>query len=144
MPKPTSSSAARSPRATTVAVRRQLRAAVQAAMAKKALDPVILDLRRVADFCDYFVICHGANPHQVQAIADAVELVLERTENLRPSHREGGRGGEWVVLDYLDFIVHVFSTHARSFYNLERLWSAALRLPTPKTVTDSISSVFNA
>lgn len=113
-------------------------------MAKKAVDPVILDLRRVADFCDYFVICSGTNSHQVQAIADAVELVLERTENLHPSNREGGRGGEWIVLDYLDFIVHVFSPKARNFYSLERLWSAALRVPNPKTVNQSISKILQA
>jgi ribosome-associated protein len=125
-------------------VRRQLRTAVQAAMAKKAVDPVILDLRQVADFCDYFVICGGSNPHQVEAIAEAIELVLTRAEGLQPAHREGGRGGGWVVLDYLDFIVHVFSAEARQFYNLERLWSAAERLPAPKSVKDSISSLLNA
>ncbi|MGH9518972.1 MAG: ribosome silencing factor [Terriglobales bacterium] len=112
-------------------VRRQLRAAVLAAGAKKAQDPVLLDLRERADFCDYFFLCHGANPAQIQAIAEAVEERLVQEFRLQPAHREGAREGEWRVLDYLDFIVHIFSTRSRRFYDLERLWRGAptLRLP---------------
>lgn len=105
-------------------LRRLLRAAAEAAAGKKALDPVLLDLRHQADFCDYFLICHGNNPQQIQAIAEAIEERLE-AEGLRPLQREGKRQGEWMALDYMDFMVHVFSPRTRRFYDLERLWSGA-------------------
>ena len=113
-------------KASDLLLRRHLRAA--AAADKKALDPVLLDVRKLADFCDYFLICHGSNPRQIQAIAEAIELKLELAYGLRPAHREGEREGEWIVLDYLDFIVHVFSPKNRRFYDLERLWGGAPRL----------------
>lgn len=119
---------------TDLKLRRQLRAAVKAAVAKKAREPVLLDVRKLADFCDYFFVCHGANPHQIQAIAEAIETGLEQGEGLRPTHREGGREGEWLVLDYLDFIVHIFSIKSRRFYDLERLWRGAPRLALPAGV----------
>jgi ribosome-associated protein len=114
-------------------IRRQLRAAAQAAMSKKAHDPVLLDVRKLAGFCDYFLLCHGNQPVQIQAIADAVETRLEKGFGLRAAHREGGRDAEWLALDYTDFIVHIFSPKTRKFYALERLWSGAphLRLPEP-------------
>ncbi|TAN23463.1 MAG: ribosome silencing factor [Acidobacteria bacterium] len=105
-------------------LRRALRAAANAAADKKALDLVLLDLRQQADFCDYFLICHGTNPHQMEAIADAVEERLEQ-EGFRPAQREGKRQGEWLALDYVDFMVHIFSPRTRRFYDLERLWSGA-------------------
>ncbi|HXE30655.1 MAG TPA: ribosome silencing factor [Terriglobales bacterium] len=119
------------PKTSDLKIRRQLREAVQAAVAKKAMDPVLLDVRKLADFCDYFFLCHGANPPQIQAIAEAVELRLETNDGLRPAHREGAREGEWIVLDYLDFIVHIFSIKSRRFYDLERLWGGAPRLSLP-------------
>ncbi|MGH9413983.1 MAG: ribosome silencing factor [Terriglobales bacterium] len=113
-------------------LRRVLRAAAEAALSKKALDPVLLDLRKQADFCDYFLICHGSNPHQIEAISEAVEQQLER-DGFRPAQREGKRQAEWVALDYMDFMVHVFSPRARRFYDLERLWSGAPQVPlTPR------------
>ncbi len=123
--------------ATTRLVRRQLREAARAALGKKAQDLVILDVRKLADFCDYFLLCHGTNPHQIQAIAEAIELQLERQAGLSALQREGGRDGEWVVLDYMHFLVHVFSPRTRAFYDLERLWGAAPRLPLSASVTDS-------
>ena len=78
-------------------------------------------------FTDYFVLCSGTNPRQVQAIADEVELRL-KAANLRPAHVEGYKQAEWVLLDYVDFVVHVFSEKARKFYDLERLWKTAKRL----------------
>ena len=78
-------------------------------------------------FTDYFVLCNGTNPRQVQAIADEVELRLKRAE-LRPTHVEGYNQAEWVLIDYVDFVVHVFSEKARQFYDLERLWKSARRL----------------
>jgi ribosome-associated protein len=107
-------------------------AAVDALHQKKADDVVALDLRESEAFTDYFLVCTGQNRRQVQAIADAVETAL-RGKKLRPSHVEGYDRGEWVLLDYFDFVVHVFSPGARTFYGLERLWGNArpLALPDP-------------
>jgi ribosome-associated protein len=107
-------------------------AAVDAVRAKKADDVVALDLREAQAFTDYFVVCTGQNRRQVQAIADAVEAAL-KARKLRPSHVEGYERGEWVLLDYFDFVVHVFAPNARMFYSLERLWGSAqpLALPDP-------------
>lgn len=121
------------PKTSDPQLRRRLRTAVTAAVGKKAVDPVLLDVRKLADFCDYFLICEGTNPNQIQAIAEAVELKMEKTAGMRPAHREGAREGEWIVLDYLDFIVHVFSSRNRRFYDLERLWGGAPRLALPAT-----------
>jgi ribosome-associated protein len=78
-------------------------------------------------FTDYFVVCSGTNPRQVQAIADEVEMRLEK-KGMRVNHMEGYKQAEWVLLDYVDFVVHVFSEKARKFYELERLWKSAKRL----------------
>ncbi len=101
--------------------------AVEAARDKKAIDVALLDLRPLASFTDFFLICSGSNPRQVQAIAEAVEERL-RNEGLRPSHIEGFERAEWILLDYFDFIVHVFGSARREFYALERLWGSATRL----------------
>ena len=101
--------------------------AIEAARDKKAIDVALLDLRPLASFTDFFVICSGSNPRQVQAIAEAVEERL-RGEGLRPSHVEGFDRAEWILLDYFDFIVHVFSSARREFYALERLWGSAARV----------------
>jgi ribosome-associated protein len=104
--------------------------AIQAARDKKALDMVALDLRHLSSFTDFFVICSGQNVRQVQAIADAVEEAL-RKEQVRPAHVEGFARADWVLLDYFDFVVHVFSTERRAFYALERLWGSAERIALP-------------
>ncbi len=101
--------------------------AIEAARDKKAIDVALLDLRPLDSFTDFFVICSGSNPRQVQAIADAVEERL-RGEGLRPAHVEGFERAEWILLDYFDFIVHVFSSARREFYALERLWGSATRV----------------
>ena len=98
--------------------------AVDAAQGRKALDLAVLDLRKSDAFTDFFVIATGANPRQVHAIADAVEQAL-KAAGVRPSNVEGYQRAEWVLLDYFDFVVHVFSPAARSFYGLERLWGTA-------------------
>ena len=106
-------------------VKRQVTEAVAAAEAKKAEDMKVLELDKAAGgFTDYFVICSGNNPRQIQAISDEVEQRLGKA-GLRPTHVEGYRQAEWVLLDYVDFVVHVFSQKARQFYNLERLWKSA-------------------
>ncbi|HEY3383233.1 MAG TPA: ribosome silencing factor [Vicinamibacterales bacterium] len=104
--------------------------AVQAARDKKAVDVVALDLRQLASFTDFFVICSGQNTRQVQAIADAVEDSL-RNAQVKPAHVEGFERAEWILLDYFDFIVHVFNTERREFYALERLWGSAERVALP-------------
>ena len=108
----------------------QIDRAVRAAEDKKAVDLTVLDLRKAAGFTDYFVICSGANPRQVQAISDAVEEAL-KLQQQRPTHVEGYARPEWVLIDYFDFVVHIFSRHARDFYGLDRLWGNAARTEIP-------------
>lgn len=108
----------------------ELTAAVEAARDKKATDLIVLDLRKTGAFTDFFVICTGSNPRQVHAIADAVEQAL-KTRHVRPAHVEGYERAEWILVDYFDFIVHVFSPTARAFYGLERLWGNAARIEIP-------------
>jgi ribosome-associated protein len=106
-------------------------AALHAASEKKAVRLVALDLRPVASFTDYFLIAGGTNARQVQAIADGVVEDL-KTLGTRPARVEGYNTGEWVLLDYGDFIFHVFEEKARRFYDLERLWREAARVPLPR------------
>ncbi|HXX27385.1 MAG TPA: ribosome silencing factor [Terriglobales bacterium] len=109
-------------------VKRQVSEAISACQSKKAEQITILELEKDSGaFTDYFVICSGTNPRQIQAISDEVEDRLERSR-LRPTHVEGYRQAEWVLLDYIDFVVHVFSEKSRRFYDLERLWKSAKRL----------------
>jgi ribosome-associated protein len=109
-----------------------IQAAVDAVRQKKADDVVALDLRASDAFTDFFLVCTGQNRRQVQAIADGVEAAL-KAKKLRPLHVEGYDRGDWVLLDYFDFVVHVFSPSARAFYGLERLWGNAepVALPEP-------------
>ncbi len=109
---------------------KQVQAAIDAARDKKAAGVVVLDLKKAGAFTDYFVICSAANPRQVQAIADAVEDAL-KAQKQRPSLVEGYARAEWILLDYFDFVVHVFSKHARDFYGLDRLWGTARRIEFP-------------
>ena len=109
----------------------RVRLALHAAGEKKAHDLVVLDLREVASFTDYFVIASGTNVRQVQAVADAVQEQLRRQLNVKPARVEGYNTAEWVLLDYGDFIFHVFEEKSRRFYDLERLWRDAARVPLP-------------
>jgi ribosome-associated protein len=104
--------------------------AVAAALDKKALDVVALDLRKASAFTDFFLICTGANLRQVRAIADGVEEAL-RAKGVKPALTEGYNRGDWVLIDYFDFIVHIFSPQTREFYGLERLWGDAKRIEIP-------------
>jgi ribosome-associated protein len=110
---------------------KQVAAAIDAARDKKATGVVVLDLKKAGAFTDYFVICSAANPRQVQAIADAVEQTLKTEHKQRPSLVEGYARAEWILLDYFDFVVHIFSRHARDFYGLDRLWGSATRIEFP-------------
>jgi len=89
-----------------------------------AVEPVVLDLRRVASFCDYFVICHGRSAVHLDSIVDAVLEQTKKREVL-PHHCERGRNAQWVILDFGGVVVHVFTAEARRFYNLEGLWADA-------------------
>jgi ribosome-associated protein len=104
--------------------------AIEAAQDKKASDIVVLNLRKSSAFTDYFVLCTGQNVRQVAAIADAVEEAL-RALKLRPAHVEGYDRAEWVLMDYFDFIIHVFTPSTREFYSLDRLWGQAERIEVP-------------
>jgi ribosome-associated protein len=101
--------------------------AARAASDKKATDLVVLDLRTAASFTEYFLICTGASTRQVQAVSNAVEESLLKNGK-RPLHIEGYSSAEWILLDYGDFIVHVFGPASRRFYDLERLWRDAPRV----------------
>jgi len=109
-------------------LKQQITAAIQACLDKKAEELTILEMEKGSGaFTDYFVLCSGTNPRQVQAIADEVELRLKNA-GLRPAHVEGYKQAEWILVDYIDFVVHVFSEKARGFYDLERLWKTAKTL----------------
>ena len=105
----------------------ELRGAVEAAQEKKAEDILVLDLRGLASFTDYFLICSGTSHRQIESIADEVESSL-RSLSRRPSHIEGTPRGEWILMDYVDFVVHIFTPVGRSYYDLERLWGDAEKL----------------
>jgi ribosome-associated protein len=103
-------------------------AGIAAALDKKAGDVVIMDLRKASSFTDFFVLCTGQNMRQVKAIAEAIEAELKK-DGQRPSLVEGYNKAEWVLLDYFDFIFHVFTPSTREFYGLERLWGSAEKIP---------------
>ena len=101
--------------------------ALKAADGKKAVDLVVLDLRKAAGFTDFFVMASGTNTRQVRAIADGVMEALAQ-DGVKPAHVEGYDRSEWILLDYFDFVVHVFAPETRAFYGLERLWGNADRI----------------
>jgi len=109
-------------------IRQQVAQAVRAIEDKKGEDIVILEMdRNSGAFTDYFVVCSGTNPRQIQAIADDVQKQLAESGQ-RPNSVEGYNQAEWVLVDYVDFVLHIFSERARSFYELERLWKSARRM----------------
>jgi ribosome-associated protein len=110
----------------------QVQWAVAAASAKKAARITVLDLRHTSAFTDVFVVCTGQNARQVKAIVDSVEEAL-KAEGQRPVAIEGYRDSEWVLVDYFDFVVHVFTPETREFYALERLWGSAIRVEVDDT-----------
>jgi|SRR5580658_4851644 ribosome-associated protein len=133
-------------------LKRQVNEAILACQDKQADNVAVLELEKDSGaFTDYFVMCSGTNPRQIQAIADAVDERLEAL-GLRVTHAEGYKQAEWVLLDYVDFVVHVFSEKARQFYDLERLWKSAKRLqpaelmakPTPRRVATAKTSTAKA
>ena len=111
----------------TTRVPKQIELAVRAAEDKKAEGLTVLDLRKAAGFTDYFVVASGNNARQVRAIADGIIDALAAT-GAKPAYVEGYDRSEWILLDYFDFIVHVFAPETRTFYGLERLWGNAERV----------------
>jgi ribosome-associated protein len=120
---------------------KRIQLALHAAGEKKAIEPTVLDLRGIASFTDFFVIFTGANRRQVQAISDEIVEQLKRRGT--PAARvEGYQSAEWILVDYGDFVVHVFDDKARRFYDLERLWREAKRFDiSPEQIGSQISHV---
>ena len=104
----------------------QLAEAIEAALDKKAQDLVWLDLSGICSFTDNFLVCTGTSSRHNQTIADTIEERL-KSQGVRPLHIEGYNEGDWILMDYVDFVVHIFSARAREFYDLERLWRAGKR-----------------
>ena len=109
-----------------------VKAAASAAMSRRAQDGVILDLRELDCFTDFFAIFSGVSDIQVEGISQAVLEELETNWEQRPWHQEGARKADWILLDYVDFVVHVFLSERRAYYNLERLWAEAGRIELPE------------
>ena len=104
----------------------QLTEALEAALDKKAQDVVVIELSEICSFTDYFVITTGTSTRHNQTIAEGIEEKLRR-QGVRPLHVEGHTEGDWILMDYVDFVIHVFTARAREFYDLERLWRAGKR-----------------
>ena len=109
-----------------------VKAAASAAMSRRAQDGVILDLRELDGFTDFFAIFSGVSDIQVEGISQAVLEELESNWAQKPWHQEGTRKADWILLDYVDFVVHVFLSERRTYYNLERLWAEAARIELPE------------
>lgn len=113
--------------------------ALRAAGEKKAINSVVLDLREIASFTDYFLITSGTNERQVQAISDEIVETLKKA-GTAAARVEGYKTAEWILLDYGDFVVHVFDEKARSFYDLERLWRESKRVELPPELASELNS----
>ena len=110
----------------------KLMLAARAAAERKALDMVAIDIRKIASFAEYCLLCSGTSTRQVQAIADEVLERLREERDARPLHIEGYETATWILLDYGDLIVHIFTGESRAFYQLERLWRDAERVALPE------------
>ncbi|MCH8291359.1 ribosome silencing factor [Candidatus Poribacteria bacterium] len=108
-----------------------VQAAAATAVSRRARNAIILDMRELDSFTDFFVICSGVSDTQVEGISDAVLEELEEKWNLRPWHREGARRADWILLDYVDFVVHVFLEEKLEYYNLGHLWAEAPVIEVP-------------
>ena len=108
------------------------KAAAVAALSRKAQNTSILDLREMSGFTDFFVICSGISDIQVEGISEAVLQNLKDKWDARPWHREGERKSDWILLDYVDFVVHIFLDEKREYFNLERLWGEAPTIEVPE------------
>jgi ribosome-associated protein len=111
-----------------------LQLAIRCAADKKAVNMVALDLRPVASFTEFFVVCSGTNQRQVQAISDEISEQLKKQLRQSPIRVEGYNAAEWLLMDYGDFVVHIFDKEARDFYDLERLWRDATKVELPEDI----------
>ena len=109
-----------------------VKAAASAAVSRRAQNPVVLDLRELDCFTDYFAIFSGISDVQVEGISEAILEELEKNWNQQPWHREGAKKADWILLDYVDFVVHIFLDERRSYYSLERLWAEAPHVDLPE------------
>ena len=112
----------------------EVQLAIKCASEKKAFDMIALDLRDIASFTEFFIIVSGSNQRQVQAIADEINEQLKKQLSSRPVRIEGYSSADWVLLDYGDFIVHIFNGESREFYDLARLWRDARRVELPSDI----------
>jgi len=112
----------------------EVKLAITCASEKKAFDITAIDLREIASFTEFFIIVSGANQRQVQAVSDEINEQLKKQLNSRVIRIEGYSSGEWILLDYGDFIVHIFEQKAREFYDLERLWRDAKKVQLPEEI----------
>ena len=112
----------------------EVKLAIKCASDKKAFDMVALDLRNIASFTEFFIIATGANQRQVQAIADEINEQLKKQLTTKPVRIEGYNSADWVLLDYGDFVVHIFNGESREFYDLARLWRDARRVEIPEDI----------
>jgi ribosome-associated protein len=108
-----------------------LKIALKAVDDKKGSDVLLLDISEIASFASYFLICSGDSSRQNQAIADEIQEKL-KGKGVRPTHIEGYNNAEWILMDYVEFVVHVFSRNARAYYDLERLWRDGKRVDVKK------------
>ena len=113
-----------------------LKIALKAADDKKAYDLLALDISGIASFASYFIFCTGDSSRQIQAVADEIEKQL-RDAGIRPSHVEGYQNSEWILMDYFDLVIHIFSKNARAFYDLERLWRDGKKLNAQKLIREA-------
>ncbi len=114
-------------------MRGHLREAVRAAQDHKAVNLQVLDVGKVCSFADYFLICTGTSTRHTRALSDAIFEHLKKKSGIMPAHLEGYQEAEWILMDYLNFVIHIFSERTREFYDLERLWKTAPRVPVPKS-----------
>ncbi len=112
----------------------ELQLAIRCISAKQGIDIKALDLRDIVSFTEFFVISSGSNQRQVQAIADEINEQLKKQLGTRPVRIEGYSSAEWVLLDYGDYIVHIFNTESREFYDLARLWRDARKVDIPSDI----------
>ena len=112
-----------------------LKIALKAADGKKAHDIVALDISRIASFASYFIFCTGESSRQMQTVADEIQKRLKKS-GIQSSHIEGYQNSEWILMDYFDLVIHIFSKEARAFYDLERLWRDGKKLDAEKLIEE--------
>lgn len=116
-------------------VRKKALKIIEFIMDKKADDPVLLDLRQVSSFCDYFIVCSGSSQRQARAIYESAKR-LSKKNSITIYHAEDDIDSNWLLVDYFDIVLHIFNKEARSFYNLEKIWREAKKIRLPKNLTE--------